>query len=225
MSMHERLLDERGEPIDVGLLVDAEGTEGAQLRGRRNQVLFCVVLLLPFAALATGVHMNPLAAVLYKAEAVVPPAAAAITPDAALELAAAPASTPLQPQPNSAWRLVRERASPKKSSWSGGVIEGVDPEHPNGGCAPNQLKPDPVTACGHLCLKYRDSGCRFFYINIEGGVDRGFTIAKGRCCLKSGYEGEGHDAVGPGSSQYWWDKQEGTAVLNLYNAAFYAMVP
>ena len=70
---------------------------------------------------------------------------------------------------NTMWRLVREHAHPKQTSWTGGVIEGGDPAHPKGGCAFDQLEPDPVSACGQLCLTYRDAGCRFFYINIEGG--------------------------------------------------------
>ena len=243
MSMH----DDDGEPIDVGLLVDASGSERAQIRGRRNQVAFFVVLLLPFAAMASGVR-NPLAAVAHEAEAVLPastaaaaaaasppPTAAAGTPPVATPLpppaAAAPVAVPagaagsaLTTPPATPWRLVRAGASPKTSSWSGVAIDGGDPEHPNGGCAPDQVEPDPVTACGRLCLKYRDKGCRYFYINLEGGADRGFTIARGRCCLKDSYAGEGEDPVGPGSEQYWWDKQEGTATLNLNNAAFYEMV-
>ena len=53
-------------------------------------------------------------------------------------------------------------------------------------------------------------GCRYFYINKEGGEDRGFTIAKGRCCLKTGYEGD--------PFKDWWDKQEGTATLKAIGA-------
>ena len=65
------LRDDWDDPIDVGLLVDAAGTERAQVRGRRNQTACFVALLLPFAVLASGVH-NPLAAVVHEVEAVVP---------------------------------------------------------------------------------------------------------------------------------------------------------
>lgn len=70
MSLHDDDMIDR-VPIDVGLLVDAAGSERAQVRGRRNQVAFFVLLLLPFAVLASGVR-NPLAAVAHEIEAEVP---------------------------------------------------------------------------------------------------------------------------------------------------------
>ena len=63
MSLH----DIQDGPIDKGLLVDAAGSEEAQVRGRRNQVMFFVLLVLPFAAVASGVR-NPLAAVAHEVE-------------------------------------------------------------------------------------------------------------------------------------------------------------
>lgn len=55
-------------PIDRGLLLDAAGSESAQVRGRRNQAICFIVLLLPFAAVASGVR-SPVAAVAHEVEA------------------------------------------------------------------------------------------------------------------------------------------------------------
>lgn len=75
MSLHN---DQDG-PIDVGLLVDAAGSERAQVRGRRNQTACFVLLLLPCAVVASGVH-NPLAAVAHEVEATVPTTAPVSSP-------------------------------------------------------------------------------------------------------------------------------------------------
>lgn len=67
MSLH----DAQDRPIDAGLLIDAAGSERAQVRGRMNQTACFVLLLLPCAVVASGVQ-NPLAAVAHEVEAAVP---------------------------------------------------------------------------------------------------------------------------------------------------------
>ena len=84
----------------------------------------------------------------------------------------------------SSWRLVRDRAAPKRSTWSGAAVVGpLGIEGPwdvgKGGCA-NGLLPrteadraqgvDAVQLCGELCSRHAD--CKFFYINRRTGTDR-----------------------------------------------------
>ena len=91
------------------------------------------------------------------------------------------------------WRLVRDRACPKRSTWSGGVIDGSRPTIPpedgkpkdaNSRCVLLSLsdaersgqRVDAVQLCGELCARHQPD-CRYTPSHCVHCVQLGYSIS------------------------------------------------